>query len=102
VGHHQPKDSVKAFKEYREISLEGKQGCLFLGMLLTSTFAESLEVSQKTRVVHTRLTPPVNNILTVRRHQIIPLPFVRWALTANVVDIFSAVRRVWLIDQKDA
>ncbi len=60
VGHNQPNYSVKALKQDQEISFEGSQ------------VAEMLEVLQKTVVIYTKLTPPVNNILIVRRHQVIP------------------------------
>jgi hypothetical protein len=72
VGHHQPKYSVKALKQDWEISFEGSQGRIFLSMLALSIVAEALEVLQKTGVVRTKLTPPVNNILMVRRHQFVP------------------------------
>jgi hypothetical protein len=73
VGHHQPKYSMKALKQDWEISFEGSQGRIFLGMFAPSIFAEVQEVLQKTGMVHTKLMPPVNNILTLRRHQVIPL-----------------------------
>jgi hypothetical protein len=72
VGHHQPKYSVRALKQDWEISFEGSQGHISLGMLAPSIVAQVLQTLQKSGVVHTKLTPPVNNILTVRRHQVVP------------------------------
>jgi hypothetical protein len=72
VGHHQPQNSVKALKQDQEISFEGCQGHVSHVMLAPSIVAEVLEVLQKTGVVHKKLTPPVNNILMVRRHLVVP------------------------------
>jgi hypothetical protein len=72
VGHHQPNYSMKALKQDWDINFEGSQGHISLGMLAPSIVAEALEVLQKTGVVHTKLTPPVNNILKMRRQQVIP------------------------------
>jgi hypothetical protein len=43
--------------------------------------------------------PPVNNILTVRTHQVVPLPFIGHTLVGIAVDIITPGWRVWLIDQ---
>jgi hypothetical protein len=48
VGHHQPNYSMKALKQDWEISFEGSQGHISLGMLAPSMVAEALEVLQKT------------------------------------------------------
>ncbi len=71
---------MKALTQDWKISIEVSQGRISLGMLPLSIDAEALEVSQKTGVVHTKLMPPVNNILTARRHQVLPLPFIGWVL----------------------
>jgi hypothetical protein len=39
VGHHQPKYSVNALKQYWKISFEGSQGHNFLSMLAPSIVA---------------------------------------------------------------
>jgi hypothetical protein len=46
--------------------------------------------------------PPVNNTLMVRRHQVIPSPFIKHTLIGIAVDILTPVRGVWLIDQYDS
>jgi hypothetical protein len=46
VGHHQPKYSVEALKQYQKISFECSQGCDSLGMLAPSILAEALEILQ--------------------------------------------------------
>jgi hypothetical protein len=71
-------------------------------MLAPSILAEVLEILQKAGVVHTKLMPPVNNILMVRRHQVIPLPFIGHTLLGIAVDILTPVRGVQLIDQYDS
>ncbi len=38
----------------------------------------------------------------MRRHQVVPLPFIGHTLTGIAVDILTPVRRVWLIDQYDS
>jgi hypothetical protein len=53
-------------------------------------------------VVHTKLTPPVYNILMVRRHQVVPSPFIGHTLVEITVDILTPVRGVRLIDQHDS
>jgi hypothetical protein len=50
-------------------------------------------------VVHTKLTPPVKNILMGRRHQVVPSSFIGHALVGIAVDIPTPVRGVLLIDQ---
>jgi hypothetical protein len=46
VGHHQPKYSVEALKQYWKISFECSQGRNYLGMLAPSILAEALEILQ--------------------------------------------------------
>jgi hypothetical protein len=41
----------------------------------------------------------MNNILMVRRHQVVPLSFIRHTLIGITVDILILVRGVRLIDQ---
>jgi hypothetical protein len=50
-------------------------------------------------VVKTKLTPPVYDILMVRKPQVLPLPFIGHALIGIAVDILTPVRGVQLIDQ---
>jgi hypothetical protein len=57
---------------------------------------------QWTGVVHTKLMPPVNDILTVRRHQVVPSSFIGHTVVGIAVDIVTPVRGVWLIDQYDS
>jgi hypothetical protein len=44
----------------------------------------------------------VNDILTVRRHQVVPSPFIRHTLAGIAVGILTPVRGVQLIDQYDS
>jgi hypothetical protein len=68
-------------------------------MLAPSIVAEVLEILQYTGVVHTKLLPSVNDISMVRRHQIVPLSFIRHTPIGVKVDILTPVRGVRLIDQ---
>ncbi len=43
--------------------------------------------------------PPVNDILTVRRHQVVPLSFIGHTLVGISVDILTPVKGVRPIDQ---
>ena len=43
--------------------------------------------------------PPVNDIRTVRRHQVVPSSFIGHTVVGIAVDIVTPVRGVWLIDQ---
>jgi hypothetical protein len=43
--------------------------------------------------------PPVNSIITVRRHQVVPSPFIGHTLVGIVEDILTPVRGVQLTDQ---
>ncbi len=45
--------------------------------------------------------PPVNDILTMRRHQVVQLPFIGRALIGIALDILAPVRGVRLVDQYD-
>jgi hypothetical protein len=49
-----------------------------------------------------KLMPTVNNILMVRRHQVITLPFIRHTLVGIAVDILTPVRGIQLIHQYDS
>jgi hypothetical protein len=100
VGHHQPKYSVNALKQNWEIRFKGNQWRSTLTMHATSIVAEALEVLQQTGTVHTKLTPPVNDILMARRHQIIPPSVINRLLFRVIVDTLFPHRGVWLVDQR--